>query len=173
MELIGKKVVRKTAFETSNEPKVTVVLKKATARLGFTGAVMRKINLFGKEIGVAYDNGKAYLYVTPEGEGNKVKDNGSCNTRYHAQRLVTEFKLGEDGGELMVDTNPTTFAEFEGVNFYELTKTSEVPEVEDLPTDTTASEVAEQLDDLETESYFPENNVVDTDSLQETTMHNN
>jgi hypothetical protein len=168
MELIGKKVVRKTAFETSNEPKVTVVLKKATARLGFTGAAMRKINLFSKEIGIAYDAGKAYLYITAEGEGNKVKDNGSCNTRYHAQRLVTEFSLEEEGGELMVNTTSTTFDGFEGINFYELTKPSEVPAAEDLSTDfTESSDLAQSIDELEDEGYFPQNDVVDTDSLEQ------
>jgi len=168
MELIGKKVVRKTAFEASNEPKVIITLKKATARLGFTGAAMRKINLFSKEVGIAYDDSKAYVYITPEGEGNKVKDNGSCNSRYHAQRLITEFNLEAEGGELVINTIPELFDECPGIKFYEVSKPLAISaETLKVESEEITSELAISLDDLNTESSYPENNVVDQDSLEQ------
>ena len=70
MELIGKKITRTGAFEKS--VKSTVIVGKG--KLKFSGAAMRKIGLFNKEIGIGYDGPKADVYIAEEGTGNKVHD---------------------------------------------------------------------------------------------------
>jgi hypothetical protein len=127
MELIGKKITRVSAFEKSTKSTITV----GKGKLKFSGAAMRKIGLFKKEIGIGYDGGTVFLYVEDEGAGNKVHDNGSCNTSYHSKALLELF--GSDVTETLtldLSTEAVTFPQFEGKNFYAITYTP-VEEVEE------------------------------------------
>jgi len=152
MELIGKKVTRKTAFETSNEPKLTVEFTEKVGRLGLTSVAMRKINLYDKEIGIAYDDDKAFMYITEEG-GNKVKDNGSINSKYHAKRIMSMFNITGPKCEFDISTEAQNFSEQGDINFYEIT-------LKDA--------LLVEVDSENTEESFPGSNVVDQDSLEET-----
>jgi len=126
---------------------------------------MRKINLYNKEIGIAYDGPKAFLYITEEG-GNKVKDNGAVSSTYHAKRLLSTFNAQGDKAVFDISTTPQVFAEQGDIQFFEITSAIDVPTMESG--ETIASEVTDSIDDqtdMAVDGYFPDNDVVDEERL--------
>ena len=115
MELIGKKVVRNSKFEYS----MLISVNSINGHIKISKMAMNKIGLkITDEVGFAYDEGKAFLFVGQDHNGFQLDKNGSFSSRFHSRALADIFKIEEDKFTLLLNTEPIMSNEYPDVELF-------------------------------------------------------
>lgn len=177
MELFGKVVEKKQRLSVNGKPEL--VINHKSSRINVSNQLCEDLGCHEGMIGFGYDperkmgNTPAFMYLLDENaEGCKIGKSGAVTSKFHADRLRSEFsnELSEEANRFRLSVDTENSVEYNGVTLYPISFAEELKNItrnrKAAHDQVEATDNAEPMQDNEEVNEIPQNELVSHETPQ-------